>query len=62
MKSNIQVRGDLRAAKIPLWMVADALGVSESTVIRRLRHELSPEERKQFREAVDRIKAERGAA
>ena len=65
MKNNIQIRGDLRAAKIPLWRVADELGCSESTVLRRLRHELSPEDRQAFRNAMERLRAaseEGGAA
>ena len=59
MKQNIQIRGDLRAARIPLWRLADELGVSESTVLRRLRHELTPADREAFREAAERIKASR---
>ena len=57
MKNNIQIRGDLRAAKIPLWRVADELGCSESTVLRRLRHELSPEDRQAFQNVLDRLRA-----
>ena len=29
---------------MPLWAVADALGISEPTMTRKLRHELEPEE------------------
>lgn len=59
MKANIQIRGDLRAARVPLWQIADELGVSESTVLRRLRHELTPADRERYREALARIKAAR---
>ncbi len=56
MKTNIQIRGALRAAGIPLWRVADELGCSESTVLRRLRHELSPEDRQSFQNVLERLR------
>ena len=44
--SNQQIRLAARGAGIPLWRLAEALGVSEPTMTRKLRHEL-PEEEKQ---------------
>ena len=41
--ANESLKAFARDKKIPLWKVADSLGVSEFTLIRRLRHEL-PEE------------------
>lgn len=34
-----------RDQKIPQWKIADALNISEFTYIRKLRHELSDEDR-----------------
>lgn len=39
-KANQEIREKAKAAGIPLWRVAEALGVSEPTIIRTLRHEL----------------------
>jgi len=39
-KANQDIREKAKAARIPLWRVAEALGVSEPTIIRTLRHEL----------------------
>ena len=42
---------------VPLWKVADRLGVHECTLSRRLRHELSPEEKLQIRTLIKQISA-----
>ena len=34
-----------RDNKVPLWRIADVLGIHEVTLVRRLRHELSDEDR-----------------
>ena len=43
--ANEQLKSFAREKKIPLWKIADSLGVSEFTLIRRLRHELPAEDR-----------------
>ena len=42
-KANEAIRKLARDKRIPLWRIADNMGISEITLIRRLRHEL-PEE------------------
>ena len=38
--ANEAIRKAARNANVPLWRVGEALGVSEATVTRMLRHEL----------------------
>ena len=59
MERNARLRGALRAARVPLWALADALGISENTLIRHLRRELEPETEREYWAAFERIKAAR---
>jgi len=43
-----------------LWQIAQALGVSEPTITRKLRNELSPDEKDEFIQIIDRLAAEAG--
>ena len=42
--TNLTIRKFAKEKNVPLWAVADALGISEPTMTRKLRHELEPEE------------------
>lgn len=44
--NNTTIRNASKIAHMPLWKVADFMGISEATLTRMLRHEL-PEEEKQ---------------
>lgn len=44
--ANKEIRRTARANGVPLWKIADKLGISEPTMSRKLRHEL-PEEQKE---------------
>ena len=44
--ANRELRNAAKAAKVPLWRIAEKLGCSEPTMTRKLRREL-PEEGKQ---------------
>ncbi|MGM9918481.1 MAG: helix-turn-helix domain-containing protein [Lactimicrobium massiliense] len=55
---NDEIRRQLRADNIPLWKVADALGVSEMTVSRWLRHELDEAKKEQVIQAIGKVKKE----
>lgn len=57
-KANRELRAELKAANIPLWRIAEKLGVHENTVIRRMRTELSSENLQAFKKALTEIKAE----
>ena len=57
---NNDVRERAKASKCKHWQIADALGVSENTFCRMLRHELPVQEKQKIFDAIDRI-AEGGA-
>ena len=48
MDRNEKIREALKNNRIPLWQLADLLGVSESTVTRMMRHELPEEKREEI--------------
>ena len=54
---NTAIRNAIQNAGVRHWMVADKLGVSETTFCRMLRKELPVERRKEVLEAVERAKA-----
>lgn len=53
MKSNVYIKDYARRKKVPLWQVADAEGIAESTLIRRLRHEVPEEEMDRILKEID---------
>ena len=57
---NIEIREAANAALVPLWAVAEYLGRSESWMTRKLRSELSDDEKVKFI-AIIRSIAEQGA-
>jgi len=54
----MDIRAKAKAAGIPLWRVAEALGVSEPTIIRTLRHELPDTEKVQVLEIIAKLAGE----
>ena len=54
-KPNEQIRAAARRNGLPLWQLADMLGMSENTLYRRLRHELPAEDQDRI---VELIKSE----
>ena len=57
-KANMDLRCTVWAAGIPLWAVAEELGVSTDTMYRWLRKPLSEERRAQFEKAIQNLAAE----
>ena len=53
--ANYEIRLKARAKKVPLWKLADELGICEMTLSRWLRHELPPEKRERILEAIDKL-------
>lgn len=49
---NKDLRDEFRIANVKQWQVADAMGVSEMTLVRWLRKELSEREKTKVREAI----------
>ena len=58
---NNDVREHAKASKCKHWQIADAMGISENTFCRMLRHELPDDEKTRIFEIIDRL-AEKGGA
>lgn len=56
--ANSKFRLYCTGSGVPLWKVAEAEGIAESTLYRRLRIPLSDEEEARLRAIVDRIRKE----
>ena len=56
--ANSDLREEARAARIPFWMIGEALSISEPTMTRKLRRELSVEEKAKIRAIIEQLKAE----
>ena len=59
--NNVEIKAEMKAAKIPYWKIADVLGVHENTIMRKLRHELTDSDRTLFERAIALIKAQKTA-
>lgn len=54
-KANADIRAELKAKNVPVYAVADVMGVHENTVFRRLRHELSEQEKQEFNRIIHEL-------
>lgn len=57
-KANEDIRAMLKEKKIPVYAVADVMGVHENTVFRRLRFELPEQDKQTFRRIIDELSAQ----
>ncbi len=57
-RANQDIREAIAAKKIKVWQLADLLGISENTLIRKLRHELPDEEKKRVFEVIANAEVE----
>lgn len=57
--ANMDIRFKAKAAGVPFWKIGEKMGVSEVTIIRRLRKELSPEEKQRYLAVIQQIVSER---
>lgn len=57
--SNSDVRTAAKNAGVFLYQIAAAMGISEPTMTRKLRFELSDSEKKPIYEAIERIRTEK---
>lgn len=55
---NLELRKAAKAAGIPLWRIADAIGVGEATMTRKLRHELPENKKKQLLNLIKQLARE----
>ena len=61
MCKNLDIRASARGKGVYLYEVASVLGISEPTIMRWLRAELTDERRAAILEAIDRVAASRAA-
>lgn len=54
--ANLDIRFAIRKAGLTQYLVAEKLGISEATFTRRLRKELSPEEKQKIYDVIDDLK------
>lgn len=54
--ANMQIRLAARGAGVPLWRIAQEMGISEPTITRKLRKELPEEEQARILTIIERIK------
>ena len=57
--SNSDVRTAAKSAGVFLYQIAAVMGISEPTMTRKLRFELSDNEKKPIYEAIERIRTEK---
>lgn len=57
--ANKKIRDAAKRMGVPLWAVADRLGVSEPTMTRKLRRELSEADTERIIVIMEKIKEER---
>lgn len=59
---NEDIRAYARLHKVNLWQVAEALGMTDSALSRKMRHELEPELKHRIMKLVDQIAADKQTA
>ena len=52
---NVEIRESAKAKGIMLWEIADAIGITDATFSRKLRKELSADERSRILEIIEEV-------
>lgn len=55
---NLDIRAELKQAGIFIWQIADKMGISDMTLTRKFRYELSDEEKNNIRRMIADIQNE----
>lgn len=55
---NQDIRDEIRDAGLRLWQVADELKIADYNLSRKLRHELTDEEKTKIRSIIDELRKE----
>ena len=55
---NLDIRFKAKAAGVPLWRIAKEMKISDMTLFRRLRKELSVQEKQKFLDVIMKIATE----
>lgn len=56
---NAEIKNKLKQAKIFQWQLADKLVISEMSLVRKLRYELSEDEKQKILTAIDELVTEK---
>lgn len=56
---NVEIRSAYMLAGIKQWQLAEAMGISETHLSRKLRKELPQEEKRNILEIIDRLSKEK---
>lgn len=56
---NVEIRSAYMLAGIKQWQLAEAMGISETHLSRKLRKELAKEEKQTILEIIDRLSKEK---
>lgn len=59
MQANMEIREKAKQTGVRLWEIADALGVNDGNFSRKLRKELSREDKERALAIIDRLAAEK---
>lgn len=54
--ANKEIKQLLKTEKIAYWQIGEVLGVHENTICRKLRKELTSQEKEQFLQAISELK------
>ncbi|MCM1224845.1 MAG: hypothetical protein NC548_61385 [Lachnospiraceae bacterium] len=57
--ANEKLRAMMKQEQIFMWQIADKLGLNETTVIKKFRHELTEGQRNNVLSAIEEIKLDR---
>ena len=52
---NVEIRESAKAKGVMLWEIADAIGITDATFSRKLRKELSADERSRILEKIEEV-------
>lgn len=58
MQANMDIREKAKQAGVRLWQVADAVGLNDGNFSRKLRKELSQDEKRHILDIIDRLAME----
>lgn len=59
MKANRDIRDAVETRGFRLWELADALGMQDSNLSKKLRRELSPQEKEHYFKVIETMTAQR---
>lgn len=62
MTVNNEIKANAKEKGVLLWELADKLGIADTTLSRKLRRELSPDEKQRIFSIIDEIAAEKKSA